>query len=239
MCPRGARGVFARRIEIGPLRGALQESFDNKIRPNRGGVVRKISAFGVLAGLAVLLGGAGFSSVAQAQMYRCKTASGGAVVQDTPCRDNAAAGKATPSGGLDLLSPRQCVWWSHTVSLASGMTKCVLIFQKTEGGYTVDYAQVSVAGKVVRLRLFDSRVEETELSPGLSVTGSERYSYASPDKSVQVFLSSALVPPSRKDNDGSGYWGDRLRYRGNLTVKTAAGEKTVAIAYERPQGASR
>lgn len=202
-------------------------------------MVRKLNALGVLAGAAMLLVGAGFSSSAQAQMYRCKTASGGAIVQDTPCRDNGTAGKATPSGGLDLLPSRQCVWWSHTVSLASALTNCVLIFQKTEDGHTVDYAQVSVAGKVVKLRLFDSRVEETELSPGLSVTGSERYSYASPDKSVQVFLSSALVPPSRKGNYGSGYWGDRLRYRGNLTVKTAAGEKTVAIAYERPQGTSR
>lgn len=201
--------------------------------------MRRTNALGVLAGVAMLLGGAGFSSSAQAQMYRCKTASGGAVVQDTPCRDNGAAAKATPAGGLDLLAPRQCVWWSHTVSLASELTNCVLIFQETEGGYTIDYAQVSVAGKAVKLRLFDSSIEDTELSPGLSVVGSERYSYASPDKSVQVFLSSALVPPSRRDNEGSGYGGDRLRYRGNLTVKTAAGEKTVAIAYERPQGSSR
>lgn len=202
-------------------------------------MVRKFNVLGGLASAAMLLVGAGFSAPAQAQMYRCKTAGGGAVVQDTPCRDDAAAGKATPSGGLDLLSSRQCAWWSHTVSLASELTHCVLIFQQTEGGYTVDYAQVSVAGKAVRLRLFDSSVEKTELSPGLPVIGTERYSYASPDKSVQVFLRSALVPPARKDNYGGGYWGERLRYRGNLTVKTAAGEKTMAIAYERPQGASR
>lgn len=196
--------------------------------------MRAFHALNFVLGAAIVAGGVAFTPLAQAQMYRCKNAAGSTVVQDTPCADSTAAAKAAASGGLDVLSPRQCAWWSNTVSQAAQLNNCLLIFQQTDDGFTVDNAQISLGGKPVHLQLFDSRVQETELVPGLPVIGSESYSYASPDKAVQIFLRAVLVPRKNNEDEG-GYNYDRLRYQGKLTVKTGDGEKTISIAYDRPQ----
>jgi hypothetical protein len=180
---------------------------------------------------------------AAAQVYRCTQPDGRTTVQDTPCNRPTGGSGAPATGGLDLLPERQCVYWARAVSPASDLTQCLMSFSGSRDSYAIDFVQVSVGGKPVTLQLFDVSQQDRELSPGTSVVDAERLSFASPDKSLQVFLRAALVPPRKPvresyDSDYA-YGSTRLKYQGKLIVKTGAGEKTIDIAYERPASAAR
>lgn len=182
---------------------------------------------------------------AQAQVYRCTQPDGRTTVQDTPCNRQIGDGRAPATGGLDLLPEKQCNYWSRAVSPAGDLNQCLMSFSGGRDSYAIDFVQVSVGGKPITLQLFDASQQDRELSPGNTVVDAERLSFASPDKAVQVFLRAALVPPRKPAGQsydyGYGYGDDRarLKYQGKLIVKTAAGEKTVDIAYERPASAAR